>query len=85
MYKLFFREDFNKKFNKIKDKNLKKQIYLKIVQLKVRNPIGKKLVSTNYFRIRIKNYRIVYEIFEDKKQVEIITLLKRGDEYRDLI
>ena len=49
MYELFFREDFNKKFNKIKDKNLRKQIYLKIIQLKVRNPIGKKLVGTKLF------------------------------------
>ncbi len=84
MYELLFREDFNKKFNKIKDKNLKKQIYTKIIQLEIRNPIGKKLVNSNYFRIRIKNYRIVYEIFEDKKQVEIITILKRGNEYKDL-
>jgi mRNA-degrading endonuclease RelE of RelBE toxin-antitoxin system len=84
MYSLVFRVEFDKKFNKIKDKNLKKQIQLKLLQLKIHNPIGKKLVNTNYFRIRVRNYRIVYEIFENSKTIEVITILKRGHEYRDL-
>lgn len=42
MYELVFREYFDKKFNKIKDKNLKQQIYSKIIQLEFRVPMGKK-------------------------------------------
>jgi mRNA-degrading endonuclease RelE of RelBE toxin-antitoxin system len=84
MYKLIFRDRFNSQFNKIKDKNFRKQIYLKILQLKIRCPLGKKLTNTNFWRIRIKNYRVVYEIFEFEKEVEIITILKRNKEYKDL-
>jgi mRNA-degrading endonuclease RelE of RelBE toxin-antitoxin system len=84
MYELVFKERFNIQFSKIKDKDLRKQIYFKILQLKVRCPIGRKLVNTSFWRIRIKNYRIVYEIFEHKREIEIITILKRGKEYKDL-
>ncbi|RLA06006.1 MAG: hypothetical protein DRQ51_10640 [Gammaproteobacteria bacterium] len=40
--------------------------------------------NSNYFRIRIRKYRIVYEIFENSKTIEIVTILKRGHEYRNL-
>jgi mRNA interferase RelE/StbE len=47
-----------------------------------KNPIGyKKLKGRESFRIRVGNYRIIYEIFENKLIVEVVTLGHRKDIY----
>jgi mRNA interferase RelE/StbE len=47
-------------------------------------PVGcKKLIgSKNRWRIRIGNYRILYEINDDLKTVEIFRIAHRKDVYR---
>lgn len=45
-------------------------------------PIGcKKLKGRDAFRVRVGNYRIIYEIFENELIVTVITLGHRKDVY----
>jgi mRNA interferase RelE/StbE len=41
----------------------------------------KKLKGRNGYRIRVADYRIIYEIFDDKLIIDIITLGHRKDIY----
>lgn len=41
----------------------------------------KKLYDTNYHRIRIGVYRVIYEIFDDKLVVYIVSIGHRKDIY----
>nr|WP_198428762.1 type II toxin-antitoxin system RelE/ParE family toxin [Nocardia bovistercoris] len=43
---------------------------------------AKKLVGQSDWRIRIGQYRIVYEIDDDEQVVTIMTVAKRSDAYR---
>lgn len=43
----------------------------------------KKLVGSEYtYRIRIGDYRVVYEVFENKLIIEIVRVRHRKDVYR---
>lgn len=84
MYELEFTQEFNKSFSKIKDKEIRKQIYLKIQELKIRVPIGKKLTGHKIWRIRINKFRIVYEIKEKNKVVLLLTILERKRKYKEI-
>ncbi|MBV6478256.1 MAG: hypothetical protein HGGPFJEG_01006 [Ignavibacteria bacterium] len=45
-------------------------------------PTGyKKLKGRNGYRIRVSNYRIIYEVFDDVLLVDVITLGHRKDIY----
>jgi len=74
----------------IKDlKNIDKTWQKKIIQtiettLTTEPYSGKKLVGnlSDYFRVRVGDYRIIYEIFDDIVTVEIIKIKHRKNIYK---
>jgi mRNA-degrading endonuclease RelE of RelBE toxin-antitoxin system len=82
MNNLLFTEQFDKSFSKIKDKNIKSQIWNKIKELEFKAPLGKKLRGNSYWSIHVNKYRVIYELrFE---QIIIIDILFRKHDYREL-
>ena len=48
-------------------------------------PAGyKKLKGRNAYRVRVGNYRIIYEIFDTMLLIDVIALGKRSDIYRSI-
>ena len=82
MYTLIFTDQFDKSFSKIKDKNIKKQLWKKILELEKRAPIGKKLKGNPYWSIHISKFRIIYEL--KGNQVVVADILQRKFDYREL-
>ena len=76
------KEDFFKSLKIVKNSSTLKTINQKIEQLKERCPLGKKLVSSPYWSIRVDRYRIIYRFRGDN--VTIIRLLPRKHSYREL-
>jgi mRNA interferase RelE/StbE len=67
------------------DKTWQKKIIQTIETTLTTQPYsGKKLVGnlSDYFRIRVGDYRIIYEIFDDVVMVEVIKIKHRKDVYR---
>jgi len=62
----------------------KTRITEKLIQLKT-NPIkaGKRLKPSEYYRLRIGDYRAIYEIDQTKKQVTILYIGHRKNVYDD--
>ena len=81
-YFLNFSKQAFKELEKINDpyySNIKKAIY-KLAENP--RPQGyKKLKGTEGYRIRVGDYRIIYDIFDKELLVEIITLGNRKDIY----
>jgi len=82
MFTLIFSEQFGKSFSKIDDKNIKKQIWNKILELEQRAPLGKKLKGNPYWSIHINKYRVIYEL--KGNQIIIADVLKRKFDYREI-
>ena len=67
------------------DKVWQQRILTKIKTTLVENPYsGKKLVGdlSNFYRLRVGDYRIIYEIFDNIITVEVIKISHRRDIYR---
>lgn len=83
-YKLLFDDKVVKDLKKI-DKAWQKKI-LNIIKTKlIENPyIGKKLVGdlSSYYRYRVNDYRIIYEILEDEILLVVIKIKHRKDVYK---
>ena len=47
-----------------------------------RPPGAKKLTAREGYRIRVADYRILYEIEDDKKRIRVYKVLHRKDAYR---
>jgi len=84
MYSLNIKPTFDNSFSKIKDKIIRKQIWKKILQLKTIPRIGKKLVGNPFWSLRISHYRVIYFIDENKKIIEILNVIPRKHDYREL-
>ena len=84
MYELVFREAFEKSFSKIKDKETRSQIWKKIRQLEEFAPLGKHLVGQPYWSIHTGGYRVIYLFFKNENKVEIVDILERKHDYREL-
>ena len=82
MFDIIFSEQFEKSFSKIKDNGLKVQIWKKIEELRVRAPLGKKLVGNPYWSIHINKYRVIYEL--TNTQIVIADILQRKNDYREI-
>jgi len=83
-YKLLFDDKVSKDLKKI-DKSWQKKILEAIKTKLVKNPyIGKKLVGdlSSYYRYRINDYRIIYEILEDEIVLVVIKIKHRKDVYK---
>jgi mRNA interferase RelE/StbE len=62
----------------------KTRITEKLKQLKTNpNQAGKRLKPTDYYRLRIGDYRAIYEIDQTKKQVTILYIGHRKNVYDD--
>ncbi len=83
MYSIVFDKKVLKDFKKI-DSVWQKRIVEKIDEILVNTPYeGKKLVGnmSNFYRLRVGDYRIVYEIIEDIVTIEIIKVAHRKEVY----
>ena len=83
MYKLVFDKKVIKDLKQI-DSVWQKKILNKINDTVVISPYdGKRLVGnmSNFYRIRVGDYRIIYEIIEDVITVEIIKIGHRKEVY----
>ena len=83
-YKLLFDDKVSKDLKKI-DKHWQKKILQAIKTKLVNDPyIGKKLVGdlSSYYRYRVSDYRIIYEILEDEIVLLVIKIKHRKDIYK---
>ena len=83
-YKLLFDDKVSKDLKKI-DKHLQKKILEAIKTKLVADPyIGKKLVGelSSYYRYRVHDYRVIYEIVENEIILVIIKIKHRKDVYK---
>lgn len=82
MFTIIFKEQFDKSFSKIKDIQIKKQIWNKVQSLKERAPIGKKLQGNSYWSLRLNRFRVIYEI--KGNEIFIADILERKHKYREV-
>ncbi len=81
-YSIKFTEEFEKEVKQA-DKSIKKQISKSIEKLRVSPEKGKPLVKMpNYFRIRIKNFRLIYRIDKESKIIYLVRFMKRKFVYK---
>ncbi len=83
-YKIIFDKKVIKDLKKI-DTTWQKKILQTIETTLTKDPYsGKKLVGnlSDYFRIRVGDYRIIYEVYDDVITVEVIKIKHRKDIYR---
>jgi mRNA interferase RelE/StbE len=84
IYKIIFDKKVIKDLKKI-DKTWQQKIIQTIETTLTTQPYsGKKLVGnlSDYFRLRVGDYRIIYEIIDDVVTVEVIKIKHRKDIYK---
>ena len=84
-YKIEFSNSIEKDFNKL-DRTTSKRIWSKIDEL-ANKPLSHnstKLTNTEFYRMRIGDYRVIYEIDETLKLVTILKVKHRKDVYKDI-
>ncbi len=84
MYELIIKEQFDKSFSAIKDNQVKRRIWKKVLELKTRAPIGKKLVGNPYWSIHIGKFRVIYIMHKHAREIELVDILPRKYNYREL-
>ena len=83
MYKIVFDTKVIKDLKKI-DKVWQDRIIEKIEEILITRPYdGKRLVGnmSDFYRIRVGNYRVIYEIIDDTVTVEVIKIAHRKEVY----
>lgn len=83
-FNLIFKERFDSTFSKIKDSIAREQIWKKIQQLKERAPIGKKLTGHPFWSIHVGRFRVIYLLHAHSNEIELIDILERKHDYREL-
>lgn len=84
MYKLLIDDKVIKDLKKI-DHNWRAKILIAIKTKLVENPyLGKKLVGdlSPYYRLRVGDYRVLYEIIENKLMIIIVKVKHRKNVYK---
>ena len=84
MYKLLIDDKVFKDLKKI-DHNWRTKILIAIKTKLVENPyLGKKLVGdlSPYYRLRVGDYRVLYEIIESKVLIVVIKVKHRKNVYK---
>jgi mRNA-degrading endonuclease RelE of RelBE toxin-antitoxin system len=87
MFDLVFTEEFEKNFDKLKDKETQRRIYKRILDLKENPEHGRMLtgIRDNQFgriyRLRIGKSRIIYAIKHETNEIILITLGHRESVY----
>jgi mRNA interferase RelE/StbE len=84
-YRIEFSSSVEKDFNKL-DKTVLKRVWSKIDELKIKPLIhnSKKLVNSDFHRVRVGDYRIIYEVDEKLKLITILKVKHRKDVYKDI-
>ncbi len=82
-YKIEFKKSASKELNSLPNKEIKK-ILNSIDQLSKgpRSANSKKLSASEYYRIRVGDYRILYEVKDQILIIYIIKIAHRKDVYR---
>ncbi|MEA2111978.1 MAG: type II toxin-antitoxin system RelE/ParE family toxin, partial [Campylobacterota bacterium] len=83
-YKLLFDDKVTKDLKNI-DRSWQKKILEAIKTKLIKDPyIGKKLVGdlSSYYRYRVNDYRVIYEILEDEIILVVIKIKHRKDVYK---
>lgn len=82
VYKIFLHKKAKGFLGKL-DKTNKQRIKKKIKELKEKPEKGKHLRYSNFWRLRIGDYRIIYEIINRDKRINILFIGHRKDVYDD--
>ena len=81
MYKILIKRKALDDLNALEE-SLQKRITERILLLKANPRLGaKKLISLEFWRIRIGNWRVIYEINDDRKEIEIFRIKHRSKAY----
>jgi mRNA interferase RelE/StbE len=82
-YKIEIKKSAQKEIQKLPDLDMKR-IVKKIESLATnpRGPDSKKLSSEERYRVRVGQYRILYEIYDDVLVVMVVKIAHRKDVYR---
>ena len=82
MYEIQFYEKAEKQFNKLSS-DIKDRILNNLERIKIR-PFSfvKRLIGTNYFRLRVGEYRLILDIQNNKLIIFVIELGHRKNIYK---
>ena len=83
LYKIFLKKSAENDLDKINDPYLSSIIdQIEALEIEPRNEKVKKLVGKeNEYRLKIGNYRVLFYIHDDTKEVKIARILHRKDAY----
>lgn len=67
------------------DPPVKQRIVSKIKDLR-KNPrhFGKPLSGIDLWRLRVGDYRVLFDLYEEEREIHIVKVAHRSDVYRDL-
>ena len=82
MFKVFFEETSFREFGKL-EKSIKNQIKKKVRKLEKKPELGKPLRNSNFWSLRVGNYRVIYEIIRESKKIIILAVKHRKNVYTD--
>ncbi len=83
MHKIFFHQKAKTAFEKL-EAQVQKRIRNKIAELRqFPEERGKHLKSSNFWRIRIGDYRVIYEIDNKEQKVVVLFIGRRKNVYDD--
>lgn len=72
-----------KSMKSIQRKDLQKiQVAIELLSVNPRPPASKQLVNSPYFRVRVGDYRILYEIVRAQLRILVIEIGHRKDVYK---
>jgi len=83
MYKIVI-EKSAEKFIRKQTKDRQQKIYDAIKQLPVGNDIKKLSGFKNKYRLRINDYRIIYNKYDDVYIIDVVRIDNRGQVYKNL-
>ncbi len=85
LYKIVFTDRASRALEKIRDHTITQRLFRKIEILAEDPPtsdVRKIMGSEIDYRIRMGDYRIIYQVFEEEKKVRIVGVGHRKDIYR---
>ena len=83
MYRIIIKKSAEK-FLRKQDKQTQQKLYDVIKLLPNDNDIKKLKGFENKYRLRVNNYRIIYDKYDDKFIIEVINIVNRGQVYKSL-
>ncbi|MEK6958179.1 MAG: type II toxin-antitoxin system RelE/ParE family toxin [archaeon] len=83
MFQLLFRKAFQKSFSKLQKLD-QERLRKKVWALKDDYLLGKKLVGYPYWSLRVGRFRVIYEVRKNDSEIEVIELLERKHDYKDI-